>query len=332
MKKETLASIATRTGFSITTISRVLTGNAERYRISKATCDAVTSAAEQMNYYRSPVAQNLRTMNSRLVGLILPSIANPYFSEMASVIMSDLEKSGYTTLMVDAMENEAKFSDALKSLISKQVEGIIAIPCGNNRLELEYYSRQCPLVTVDRYYPNSFIPYVSTDNYKGGCEGTTELLSRGYKRIAVIQGVISSVPNKERVRGYTDTMKSAGLEENILVVGNDFSIQNGYLETKLLIERKERPEAIFSMSGTIMLGTLKALHESGLSIPEDVAIISYDSNIYMDFLTPTVARIKQPKTDMGSLAVKILLDKISGENALNSQILLSPTFVLGKSI
>lgn len=323
--------MAERLGYSATTISRVLSGKAEKYRISPDTVNAVLREARRCNYSPSVAAQSLRTRRSNTIGLLLPSVANPYFADMASVIITELNSAGYTTIVVDTMESEQRLSESARSLISRQVDGILAVPCGEKGMDLEMLSAQIPVVLIDRYYEDTSLPYVTTNNYQGGLDATRHLLSRGHTRISCIQGVQSSMPNKERVRGYVKAMEDEGLAQDIDIIGNEFSVQNGYLETKLLMSRAQRPTAIFALSNTIMLGALKAIREAGLRIPKDVALISFDNNLYMDYMTPSITRISQPVEDMAKLAVKILLDKIKGASNCGSQLRLSPIMVAGES-
>ena len=323
--------MAERLGYSATTISSVLSGKAEKYRISPDTVNAVLREARRCNYSPSVAAQSLRTRRSNTIGLLLPSVANPYFADMASVIITELNSAGYTTIVVDTMESEQRLSESARSLISRQVDGILAVPCGEKGMDLEMLSAQIPVVLIDRYYEDTSLPYGTTNNYQGGLDASRHLLSRGHSRISCIQGVQSSMPNKERVRGYVKAMEDEGLAQDIDIIGNEFSVQNGYLETKLLMSRAQRPTAIFALSNTIMLGALKAIREAGLRIPEDVALISFDNNLYMDYMTPSITRISQPVEDMAKLAVKILLDKIKGASNCGSQLRLSPIMVAGES-
>lgn len=333
MKKETLASIAERTGFSITTVSRVLCGNAAKYRICKTTEEIIVQEARRCAYTPVALAQKLRTKSTKTIGLLVPSVSNPYFADLASGIITELDRNGYLTIVMDTMESETKMVDNARSLAQRNIDGIIAVPCGDNPVALERINQDVPVVLVDRFYSSSSLPYVTTNNYKGSVEACDVLLSRGYKKIVCIQGELSSGPNRERVRGYFDTMKRAGLEEIISVVGNEFSIQNGYLETKLLLNKKDSFDAIFALSNTIVLGAMKAIREVGLRIPEDVAIISFDDNMYMEYLTPALTRVSQPVGDMAKLAAKILLDRINNptDNRV-SQLKLSPSIIYGASV
>ena len=176
------------------------------------------------------------------------------------------------------------------------------------------------------------LPYITTNNYLGGIDAANLLIMKGHSNIACIQGVVNSLPNKKRVAGYLAALDKAGIKDKALVVGNDFSIQNGYLETKLLLNKTDRPTAIFALSNTIMLGAFRAIREAGLKIPEDISLVAFDNNIYMDYMTPAITRIGQPTEEMGKLATKLLFECISSGERSTTQIELSPTLITGASV
>lgn len=331
MKAKTLSDIAANTGWSVTTVSRVLSGNAHKYRIPPSTVRTVMEEARRSGYLLKATAQNLRKQKSNIVGLLLPSVSNPYFADIASGIITELSKSGFTTIIIDTMEDSEKLAENAKSFLGGRAEGIIAVPCGEEAAVLEMVNKQLPVVLVDRYYEDSSLSYVVTNNYQGGKEGTQRLLSLGHRRIACIQGVPASTPNKERVKGFLDALREERVHE-FVIAGNDFSIQNGYLETKLLLNAEKPPTAIFALSNTILMGAYKAIAESGLRIPEDISVLSFDDNIYMDYMTPAIERIGQPVHDMAVLAVKILIDKINGFSRSETHIRLTPSFIRRASV
>lgn len=330
--KETLSTIASRLGVSVSTVSRVLCGDASRNRIPQATAERIMAEARRCNYTPSHSARSLRTSKSYAIGLVIPSMSNPFFADMASVIIEEANRRGYTAIIVDTMEAESNQKNALDSLLSRQVEGIIVAPCGGES-QLEFLSESgLPVVLIDRYFEQSSLPYVTTNNYKGGVIATQTLLEAGHRDIACIQGVTSSMPNAMRVQGYLDKMKESGNEQRVMVVGNEFSIRNGYLETRMLLSGDRRPTAIFALSNTIGLGAMKAIREMNLRIPEDVSLISFDNNIYLDYMIPPIARISQPLDDMSRLATKILFERISDPSIPASHILLSPNLIPGGSV
>lgn len=331
--KETLSSISARTGFSITTISRVLSGQSQKYRISNKTRDLILEEAKRCDYSPNIIAQNLRTNKTNTIGVLMPSVANPYFAEMASVIIAEANTRNYTTIVIDAQESELHQQTNMYSLISRKVDGIIAAPCGNDSSIFEEVNRKhIPIILVDRFFEGSGLSYVTTNNYLGGLEGTRNLIRNGHKDIACIQGATASTPNRKRVAGYMEALKRAGLEDRAIIVGNEFSLQNGYLETKLLLGRKPRPTAIFTLSNTIGLGAIKAIREAGLKIPDDISIISFDNNVYMDYLTPPVSRVSQPVEEMAKLATKLLFECIESKKRSNIQLELSPELISRESV
>lgn len=334
MKKETLISISERTGFSITTVSRVLNEKAKKYRISDATIKIIKEEALKCNYEPNLSAQSLRTKKTYTLGLVIPSIDNPFFSNIANVIIREARSYGYTVILTDTMEDEQIEKKTLNSLLSRNIDGIIMVPSGNDPTYLEEICKnQTPIVLIDRYFDNTNLSYVSTDNYLGSFNATQLLISYGHKRILCIQGKKNSVTTKERVRGYHDALQKNGLLEYAMVHGEDFSIQNGYIETKLALNQPQSPTAIFALSNTILLGTLKAINEEGLKIPDDLSVISFDNNIFLDFFNPAISRIGQPIEEIGIISMKILQRIINKEESFSCEkILLPPKMIFRDSI
>lgn len=331
--KTTLDTIAENTGFSKSTISRVLNNKAHSSRISKETVEIIRREAERCGYTPNLLAKNLRTKKTQTIGLMVPSLANPYFAEISSVIISEAKRVGYTTIVTDTMEDEDIQNESVTALLSRQVDGIIIVPCGSNPTFLEQTNEHCvPIILVDRYYENSSLPYVVTNNFQGGYLATSLLIKNGHRRIACIQGPPTATPNKRRLEGYRHALKQADMEDLSIIVGNEFSIQNGYMETKLLLNNSERPTAIFALSNTIGLGAIKAIREAGLKIPEDISLVSFDNNIYLDYLVPSITRVSQMVDEMGKLSVKLLYDSIVNHRTIRSQIELSPEMILRESV
>lgn len=336
MKEDSLAAIAKISGVSIATVSRVLSGKAEQARISKATVEKVYAAASELNYSPAILARSLRNDRSKMIGLLLPSVSNPYFAEIASIVIAECRLRGYTIMMMDSAEDEKLFHKSISAMVMRNVDGIIAVPCGTQPLFMEKISRDyCPIVMIDRYYKDCKLSYVTTDNYQGGVIATRKLLDAGHRSIACIQGEISSMPNFERVSGYMETMKEVGAEDRCLVCGNAFSIENGYREAKAILNSTYNPTAFFTLSNTITLGAIQAIKEKGLEIGKDISIISFDNNVSLRFFTPSVTMISQPVYDMAKVAVQILMKAIeeSGEdNKSFTHLRLAPSVIEGQSI
>ena len=332
MRKDNLATIAQKAGCSVATVSRVLNGIADKNRITGETAERVMKVVRESGYVFRRSAQILRKSSSRTIGLLVPSVSNPYFAEMASIIVSEAYAKGYTVCIMDANENPERFSECIQMLDVAGVSGIIAVPCGDCEGLLEKVGSHTPTVLLDRYFSRTLLPFVTCNNYQGGLDATMELLRAGCRRIVAIKGPLSSVPSQERVRGFWKAVSDAGLSDECSVVGDAFSLHCGYVETRLLLSGQNRPDGIFALSNTILLGVVKAIREAGLSVPEDVSLISFDDNLFMGYMSPSVTRIAQPVQDMASLAFKLLLDRIAGQTQSASHVMLSPTLVAGQSI
>lgn len=332
-KKSTIVSISERTGFSVSTVSRVLSGKAELARISKSTVEAIQEEAKRCNYKPSLLAKGLRTSKTDTIGLVIPSMENLYFANLASTIIRDARSYGYTTVTVDTTEDEHNERASIESLLARHVDGIIVTPCGQDPTWLENINRNVtPVVLIDRYFNSTELSYVCTDNYQGGFEATKYLLNNGHEKILCIQGTPHSMPVRERVRGYLDALRGHGIEQNARIAGNSFSIQNGYLETKLALNSPERPTAIFALSNTILLGAIKAIKESGLSIPDDISAITFDNNTFLDFIDPPITRISQPVNEIGTLAVKLLMQGIAEKRSTGARMQLQPQLIVCDSV
>ena len=286
-KKSTIVSISERTGFSVSTVSRVLNGKAELARISKSTVEAIQEEAKRCNYRPSLLAKGLRTSKTDTIGLVIPSMENLYFANLASTIIRDARAYGYTTVTVDTMEDEHNERNGIESLLARNVDGIIVTPCGQDPEWLE---------NINRY-----------------------LLNNGHENILCIQGTPYSMPVRERVRGYIDALRDKGLDARARIVGDSFSIQNGYLETKLALNSPSRPTAIFALSNTILLGAIKAIKESELVMPDDISAVTFDNNTFLDFIDPPITRMSQPENEIGTAAAVCGRNRLSRESGSHNR-------------
>ncbi|MFV0589928.1 MAG: LacI family DNA-binding transcriptional regulator [Draconibacterium sp.] len=333
MKKSSITDIAEMTGLSTTTVSRVLSGKAKQYRIGKKSQQKIKEAAEKLNYVPNHFAANLRSGKSETIALIVPSLNNPFFAGIASYINAEVRKLGYITIIADSDEDPEIERIAIQQLLARNIEALIIAPCSiNNNQIKQLHDKGLPVICIDRYFEDLDIPFVSTDNYHGAFTATSHLINNGHKNIACIQGVKTSTSNKFRVKGFRDAMEKAHLKTHD-IVGDDFTLQNGYLETKLLLQKKDKPTAIFALSNTIAMGTLKAIKEEGLNVPEDMSIITFDDHPYLDFLTTPLTCVAQPVDDISKIAIKFLLTKLKNEGEIKtSQVLLKPMMKLKESV
>ncbi len=331
-RKTNIKDIAKSTGLSITTVSRVLNGKAKQYRISEKSQKKIYEAAEALNYIPNQIAVNLQSGRTRTIALIIPSLMNPYFSRIAGLINMELQQMGYATLISDCNENQEIEEQELKQMSSRNVEGIIISPCGNSPDQLRLIQDlKIPLVCLDRYIEGLEIPFVSTDNYLGAYQATKHFIKNGHTNIACIQGIESSMPNKLRIKGFKAALEEEGIRISS-ISGYDFSVNNGYTETLLLLQSKPKPSAIFAMSNTIALGCMKALKENNFRIPEDISLIAFDDHPYLDYLSTPLTCVKQPVYDICNIAVRLIFSLINNEEIKSRQVFLQPTLKFRDSV
>ncbi len=323
-QKVNINDIAEKSGFSITTVSRVLNGKAEQYRISRKSQQRIKDTARELNYVPNQFAANLKSGKSNTIALIIPSLNNPFFADIASEINAEIRKRGYITIIGDSDENKDIEREELLQLESRNIEGLVIAPCSQNWEYIKkMYDKGLPVICIDRYFEDLDMPYVSTDNYEGAYNATHYLIEQGHTKIACIQGVQQSTPNMLRIKGYKDAMIERGIK-NISISGDEFSVQNGYLETKLLLQQKERPTAIFTLSNTIAMGCFKALKEEKVSVPDDISIITFDDHPYLDYLATPLTCITQPTSDICKIAIKYLFSMLNKQAIETKQVLLKP--------
>ena len=171
--------------------------------------ELILAEARRCDYTPSLLAKGLRMKRTNTLGLLIPQVSNPYFADIASAIIREARSHGYTVMVVDTMENEENEQEGIRTMLSRRVDGIVAVPCGRTPDHLEKVNRSVPVMLVDRSFERTSLPYVCTDNYRGGVEATRILLQRGHRRIACIQGVPHSMPNRRRVQGYLDALRQA---------------------------------------------------------------------------------------------------------------------------
>lgn len=334
MEKETLISIAKRTNCSVSTVSRVLNGKAKNYRISQKTADYILEEAKRCNYVPSILAKGLRTNKTDTIGLLIPSIENAFFANIAGVIIREARRFNYKVVVVDTQEDVKEEEEGLSALLARHVDGILAVPCGiSSESFLRIKASGLPVVLVDRFLTDTNeLSYVTTDNYLGATKATEYLIENGHKRIFCIQGPPYSMPVKERIRGYLDTLKKYSLESHAMISGDSFTIQNGYIETKLALNMRTKPTAIFALSNTILLGAIKAIQESGMLIPDDISLVSYDDNLLFNYLNPAITCINQASDKIATFAVKILMKMIRKEENETTHLYFPPSLIVRRSV
>ena len=331
----TLNRVADHAGVSVSTVSRVLAGKARSYRITKETEEAVRKAAEELHYVPNFIAMSLRLRRTNTIGLIIPDISNQFFASIARSIEIESRKLKYSLILCDSQENTELEIESIAILVKRKVDGLLICPVGIEYNHIKKISeKQIPVVIIDRYMADLDFPSVVSDNYRGALEAINYLVGNGHRQIAFIQGLAGTTVNNDRVKGYCDALQNHNIPINAnYIVGDSFGIDNGYISTKLLLSMSDRPTAIFSVSNLVSLGVLRALQEENLKVPDDISIISFDDQVYSDFLATPITTIKQPQTEMGRIACKLLINQIEFDSQYpNKTIVLPNKLIIRRSV
>ena len=311
----------------MTTISRVLSGQAGRYRISKKTEAAVRKLAKEASFVPNQLARGLRLKRTLSIGLVIPDISNPFFAAIAHQVIVGTRKHGYSVILCDSQDTTELEVQSLELLQSRSVEGVVLCPAGLRSDHLAgFVGGKPPIVLVDRFFPELPLPYVSSDNVSGARQATELLIAHGHRQIACLQGVRGTSPNESRVRGYKEALAQHHLPVDLnLIVGDSFTEQSGYIETKLLLKTQPGVRALLALSNLNALGAIRALTEEKRRIPEDVSLVSFDDTPYSPYLATPLTTVAQANSEMGEVAVKLLFDQIQSPHRQTKGGILLPT-------
>jgi LacI family transcriptional regulator len=336
---DNIKGLAAYLGLSIATVSRVLNGKSVQYRISSQTSKRVLDTASAFNYSPNKIARGLKLTKTETIGLIVPDIANPFFASIAKSIETESRKFGYSIILCDSHDEIVAEQELMQLLWDRKVDGVVISPVGLCAEHIIAFAEKgVPVVIIDRFFPGQTLPYITTDNYMGSFQAIEYLIGMGHKKIACIQGIQGISVNEERVRGYVDALKKYQIVvDETLILGEDFGVENGYIQTRKLIKIPEPPTAILVLSNLSSLGVMQALAEAGLKIPLDISLVAFDEQPYSAFLATPMTTIDQPKDEIGRLSVEILLKKI-GQNITHTDtqsddhITLKPRLIIRESV
>jgi LacI family transcriptional regulator len=321
----TIKELAQELNISTTTVSRVLTGQEKKYRISSKTALRVKDGARKHRFEPNQIARNLRLQETNTIGLIIPDISNPFFANLARTVEIELRKRNKMILLCDTKDETFLEEESLNLLLGRKVDGLLVAPVGKKCDHLIKNSK-VPLVLIDRYFKDQTIPFVTADNFQGAYSATEFLINKGHQNIACIQGLGHTSVNENRILGYRRAMEGHKIPNKFIQIsGSGYSIENGYGSTQELLLKKNRPTAIFALNNQIALGAMKAIKEAGLNIPEDISLVAFDEQPYFELLSPALTAIQQPMQDIGKVAVETLFRLMAGENVKNQ--MLVPNFI-----
>lgn len=311
-KRITLKVVAQTAKVSEATASRVLSGQASRFRIPAATAEGIVAVAQGLGYSLNRRYYKPEALRSRTLGLIVPDLSHHFLSRLTRLVVERANAVGFSVLVCDSLEDTEAEKKAIHQLTALEMDGLLLLPVGKEWQHIrELTQRKLPLVLIDRVRPDIVNHCVSVDNYHAAMKATEHLIEQGHRRIACIQRLPHAWINEERVRGYRDAHQAHGLKlDEALILGDQFGQHNGYLEVTRLLGMKARPSAIFTLSMLVTLEALRALRDHKLAIPADISLVGFDDLPHAEYFSQPVTTVRQPVDEMAHLAMDLILEQI----------------------
>jgi LacI family transcriptional regulator len=327
----TIKDIAARAGVSISTVSRVVN---QTVRVDPATEQRVHEAIETLGYRPNLLARSFRRKITLTIGLLVPDNSNPFFAEMARVIEDAGFREGYSVILCNSDLSEIKQSDYVDVLLAKRVDGVILTSTGliSSESGVEIVDRihgaNVPCVVIDRDLEGYPVDQVLVDNVEGGHLAGQYLIRLGHRRIACVVGPSDLTPSAGRIAGFRRALGEAGLElSDALVIRGNGRYDGGVAAVRELLRRDVPFSAIFAFNDEMAVGVIGELQRAGQRVPDDVSVIGFDNIPYASAIYPAVTTIAQPVAQMGTLGVRLLLERIRNRGAPFQRTILSTTLI-----
>jgi len=299
-----LIDVARKAGVGVGTVSRVINGG---HNVSARTLAAVTAAIQELDYFPSHAARSLKGAQTKTIGLIVPSVADPFFSSAAAAIQQVASAHGCLVLLAASGNDPVKEREELTSLIQRRIDGLILAPSHDPDIDLierAGFSTVC----FDRPIKDSTIATVVGDNYGGARAATEHLIEQGYKRILCMSQDPKLFSSQKRVRAHRDAIRKAGLPYLAEREIQDYAFAEAVLLAHL--GGAEPIDAIFSTKNSTTVYVYQILRKLGYRIPESVALVGYDDFELADSLEPPISVVRQPIVQIGTHAAETLFQQM----------------------
>lgn len=305
-----IREVARRAGVSLGTVSRVINRNPT---VAPALRERVEVVIKELGYRPNTLARGLRSQRTHTLGLIIPDVTNPFFSELVREIEQAAGRNGYSIILGNSGESRSSEQLYLDMLADRQVDGLIIIPGVGTRSISP--PRNIPIVIVDRPLPH--FPVLASDHRKGAKQAVEYLIKLGHRRIACIAGPPRLIVAAERYRGYRQVMErhfqAPNLVKRGLIEFANFDYESGYQAALQLLKTNRKPTAIFASSDQHAIGALRAARDAGLEVPHDLSIIGFDDIPLAALVTPRLTTVAQPIAAISERAVAVVLRIRDGE-------------------
>ena len=312
------------------TVSRVVR---DKDDVSSATRAHVQAVIERLGYQPNGIARGLKNQRTGTLGLVMPDVANPFFSDIALAVETVASAKDYNVFLCNTGENPKRELDMLSSLQEKRVDGIILCSSRMDESELRALVEQYPgVVLTNRRLEGAGVGTVLVDHQKGGREATEHLLNGDHRRVGFLAGPRVSRGGRERAAGYRAALADAGVPVvTEWELACSPTIEGGYEATRSLLQTSPDLTALFCYNDLVAVGALRAIQDIGRRVPEDIAIVGFDDIPLAALVTPSLTTCHVARYEIGSRAAQLLLQKLSNRDDQYEEIVLEPELVLRQS-
>jgi LacI family transcriptional regulator len=328
----TITDVARRAGVSSMTVSRVINDSA---RVSPDTRRRVEVAIAELGYVPSRLARGLIRQRTGTLGVIVPDVANPFFTLIVRGAEDVARRAGYRALLCDTRADLEVEREVIEELIAHRVEGILIAPVSDRSKPhlRRLASFGVPFVLVDRAVPGVDCDVVLGDSAAGARRLVEHLVGLGHRRIGLIVESDEVSTARDRHQGYLEALRAAGIEPDAeLVVRSTVDPEGGLEGMRRLLQLAEPPTAVFTVNNLVAVGAIEAVRERGLEVPDDVALVCFDDIDYATRLYPFLTVMMQPAETFGTLGTQLLLERMDGRAELRSRVVVLPAeFIVRRS-
>ncbi len=331
-RNPTIIDVAKLAGVSASTVSVVI-NNKDKY-VAPELKEKIYDAIEKLNYSPNFIARSLKNQQTNTIGLILTNITSPVTPAVVRTVQKVMSDQHVDIMIVSSEENAETEKNAVHNFISKRVEGLIICPVisdNYNHLMAAKNQAGIPIVAIERSLPAELeIPSVSTNNYEICRNAVQHLIEHGRKRIGLITMPVFGSNTSERIRGYRETMKAHGLFDPELIKETDY-LGTDTLKAASELFKDKQIDAILCISQSISFGVYKAALKLGKKIPDDIAMIGYDTMDWMEIAPVPVTTVKQPLTEIAEMAIDLIAMKKRNPRMVIQSVVIPSQLVIRQS-
>lgn len=334
-RKVLLKDVAKHVGVSTALVSYVINNKEKEARVSSEMAKKIRKAAVQLNYKPNQIAKSLKSGKTNTIGLIVADISNPFFSNIARIIEDEARKMGYVVIFGSNDESAEKSQDLITVFLNRQVDGFIIAPAEKTEEQIiSLQERGIPIVLIDRYFPTLNVDNVHIDNFRAAYEAVEYMIQCGRKKIAMVS-YKTSLPHMEaRKNGYKAALKANGIrfQKEWLKEASHKNIEKDVSAgVKELLYPTLKVDGFFFATNALAVESLKLINKSGIHVPDEVSVISFDESDAFDFFYSPLCYVSQSIQDIGREAVKLIIERMENPEKEYSSIVVKEKLVLRKS-